>query len=220
MAALAVVAVLAVIAPTANAGKDRTIEESFTLDRPADRRLVAHGACGFEVGAYRQRHARRQARARHRPEARRARDVEVRRPHHLDRGGAGKTYTDEIENTSKIEFPEGVDDFGLPAHVTVTGSHGGTFPVGDGPPGHGKFEYEAGFLIGGPDELPFVFATERGDVGRQELRPRDREDLREAELSARRRCGRVRARGSRPHARATRSSAGAASSPRQRRESR
>ena len=75
---------------------------------------------------------------------------------------SGKTYSDEIENTSKIEYPEGVDDFGLPAHVTVTGSHGGTFPVGDGPPGHGKFEYEAGFLIGGPDDLPFVFATSEG----------------------------------------------------------
>jgi len=46
----------------------------------------------------------------------------------------------------------------LSAHVTVTGTHPGTFPAEGGAPGHGKYEYEAGFLPGGlPDDFPFVF---------------------------------------------------------------
>jgi hypothetical protein len=69
----------------------------------------------------------------------------------------GKTYSDELHNRSRIEYPQGVDDWPAPAHVTVTGSHGGTFPVGDGPPGQGKFEYEAQIYSVDPDGFPYIF---------------------------------------------------------------
>ena len=51
MAALALVAVLAVLAPTANAGKDRTLEESFTLTDLGIHDSWLTRACGFEVNA-------------------------------------------------------------------------------------------------------------------------------------------------------------------------
>jgi hypothetical protein len=162
MAALAIVAVLAVIAPTANAGKDRTIRGSYTFQNLEVYDSYLTNACGFHVGAFvsgtldgklvlgTERH----------PEAHETLrfDGEIR----WFAESTGKTYTDEAHNISRIDFPEGVDEYGLPAHVTVTGSHGGLFPVGDGPPGYGRFEYDAGFLTGGPDELPFVFATSEG----------------------------------------------------------
>jgi len=162
MAALAVVAVLAVIAPTANAGKDRTISQSLTLDRLQIVDSWLTNACGFEVGAYVS--GTLDGKLVLGTDRKPAAHETLKFDGHITwfAEERGTTYTDEIQNTSKIEFPEGVDDFGLPAHVTVTGSHGGTFPVGDGPPGHGRFEYEAGFLIGGPDDLPFVFATGEG----------------------------------------------------------
>jgi hypothetical protein len=162
MAALAVVAVLAVIAPTANAGKDRTIKGSYTFDDLQIGDSWLTNACGIEVGAFvsgtldgklvlgNERN----------PAAHETLKFDGEITWFAEE--TGKSYTDKVNNTSTIDFPEGVDDFGLPAHVTVTGSHAGVFPVGDGPPGHGKFEYDAGFLIGGPDELPFVFATSDG----------------------------------------------------------
>ena len=161
MAALAVVAVLAVIAPTANAGKDRTLKDR-SRSPPRHPRLVAHAGLRVRGRRDRQRHVRRKLvlGTDRKPAAHETSKFDGQITWIAEE--SGKTYTDEVENTSRIEYPEGVDDYGLPAHVTVTGSHAGTFPVGDGPPGHGKFEYEAGFLIGGPDELPFVFATGEG----------------------------------------------------------
>jgi hypothetical protein len=167
MAALAVVAVLAVIAPTANAGKDRTLEESFTLTELGIHDSWLTRACGFEVNATVSGTFERKL------VIGTGRKTAAHETSKFDGHIAwiaeesGKTYSDEIENTSRIEYPEGVDDYGLPANVTVTGTHAGVFPVGDGPPGHGKFEYEAGFLIGGPDELPFVFATSEGTWDRK-----------------------------------------------------
>jgi len=162
MAALAAVAVLAVIAPTANAGKDRTIMGSLTLDHLQIGDSWLTNACGFEVGAFVSGtlDGKLVLGDERKPEAHETLRFDGQITWFAE--ATGRSTTDEIHNTSKIEFPEGVDEFGLPAHVTVTGSHGGVFPVGDGPPGHGRFEYEAGFLIGGPDDLPFVFATGEG----------------------------------------------------------
>ena len=73
-------------------------------------------------------------------------------------------------NRTRVDFPEGIELF-KPAHVTVTGSHGGTFPIGGGPAGHGTLEYDAfvyavddeGFpywdVLGGPTSM-------RGDFDR------------------------------------------------------
>jgi hypothetical protein len=162
MAALAVVAVLAVIAPTANAGKDRTVTGSYTFDRLQVGDAYLTNACGFRVDAF------VSGTLDGKLVLGTDRDPAARETLKFDgvitwfSEETGKTYTDDAHSTSRIEFPEGVGDYGLPAHVTVTGSHAGLFPVGDGPPGHGRFEYDAGFLIGGPDELPFVFATGEG----------------------------------------------------------
>jgi hypothetical protein len=163
MAALAVVAVLAVIAPTANAAQDRPLRHTFTLEQIGFADTWLTNACGFEVnvvvgGTFEEK-----------LELGNDRNPAAHETSKFDGDitwiaeASGKTYSDEIHNTSKIDYPDGVGEYGLPAHVTVTGSHAGTFPVGGGPPGHGKFEYEAGFLLGGlPDDFPFVFATSEG----------------------------------------------------------
>jgi hypothetical protein len=162
MAALAVVAVLAVIAPTANAGKDRTIRGSYTFENLQVGDSYLSNACGFGVDAFVSGtlDGKLVLGTERNPEAHETLKFDGEITWFAE--STGKSYTDEARSTSRIEFPEGVDDYGLPAHVTVTGSHGGLFPVGDGPPGHGRFEYDAGFLIGLPDELPFVFATSEG----------------------------------------------------------
>ena len=69
----------------------------------------------------------------------------------------GQVVLRRAAQRSRIEYPQGVADWPAPAHVTVTGSNGGTFPVGDGPPGHGKFEYEAQIYSVDPDGFPYTF---------------------------------------------------------------
>jgi hypothetical protein len=59
--------------------------------------------------------------------------------------GTGKSYTSELDSKTIVTFPEGVD-FGKPAHITVTGRNGGTFPIGGGPPGYGTLVYD-GFIV-------------------------------------------------------------------------
>lgn len=62
-------------------------------------------------------------------------------------------------NKSVTEFPEGVDWF-KPARITVTGTHGGVFPVGGGPAGGGMLVYD-GFIFG-QDEEGFVYTAAEG----------------------------------------------------------
>ena len=52
----------------------------------------------------------------------------------------GKTYSDAIRSAIHIKYPEGVELF-KPARVTVTGLHGGTFPIGGGQAGLGVLVY-------------------------------------------------------------------------------
>jgi len=162
VALLAVVATLAAIAPAANAGKDRTIKSSYTFENLQIADSYLSNACGVAVGAFVSGtlEGKLEPGTDRNPEAHETLKFDGEITWFAE--ATGKTYTDQAKNTSKIDFPQGVGEYGLPAHVTVSGSHGGTFPVGDGPPGNGRFEYEAGFLLGGPDELPFVFAVGEG----------------------------------------------------------
>ena len=54
----------------------------------------------------------------------------------------GKTYTDRMASLLHISYPEGIEIW-KPARVTVTGQHGGTFPIGGGPAGTGVLVYDA-----------------------------------------------------------------------------
>jgi hypothetical protein len=157
LAALALVSLAAVIAPAANAGPDRTMKMSFHLDELNlwDRALSE--ACGFEVVALVEGEIEKKLERGKGPGGVAARETQT-----FDgtitwiARASGNTYTDKIENRSKIEYPQGVDDFWLPAHVTVTGSHGGTFPFGGGMPGNGKFEYDAIIYSADPEGFPYI----------------------------------------------------------------
>jgi hypothetical protein len=74
--------------------------------------------------------------------------------------GSDKAYSSAIVNKSLIEFPEGVDLF-KPVRITVTGMHGGVFPIGGGPAGTGTLVYE-GFMYAQDDE-GFVYTAVEGD---------------------------------------------------------
>ena len=54
----------------------------------------------------------------------------------------GKSYADRMSSVLHISYPEGIELF-KPARVTVTGRHGGTFPIGGGPAGDGILVYDA-----------------------------------------------------------------------------
>jgi len=75
--------------------------------------------------------------------------------------GTGKSYTSELNSKTTVTFPEGIDWF-KPAIVTVTGRHGGTFPIGGGPAGNGKLVYD-GFIYGVDDDGVPYWSTE-GDA--------------------------------------------------------
>jgi hypothetical protein len=55
---------------------------------------------------------------------------------------SGRSYADRLTNVLHISYPEGIELF-KPARVTVTGRHGGTFPIGGGPAGSGILVYDA-----------------------------------------------------------------------------
>lgn len=54
----------------------------------------------------------------------------------------GKSYSDRMRSLLHIVYPEGIELW-KPARVTVTGRHGGTFPIGGGPAGSGILVYDA-----------------------------------------------------------------------------
>jgi hypothetical protein len=64
-----------------------------------------------------------------------------------------KSYTSELDSKTVVTFPEGVDFF-KPAHITVTGRNAGSFPIGDGPPGHGKLVYDGFIYTVDFDDVP------------------------------------------------------------------
>jgi hypothetical protein len=158
LAGLALVSLAAVIAPTANAGPDRTLRSSFHIDELNIYDPVLSNACGFEVVALITGDVERKL------ELGNGKRIAAHETKKFDgtitwiARASGKTYTDKIENRSKIEYPQGIDLF-VSAHVTVTGSHGGTFPVAGGPPGNGKFEYDAQIYAIDDEGFPYIFET-------------------------------------------------------------
>jgi hypothetical protein len=162
LVALGAVAAAVAIAPTATAGPDRTLKSTERFDGLNIYDPVLTNACGFEVVAVLGGEIERKLElgTDRRPAARETQkfDGEIT----WIARASGKTYTDKIENRLRIEYPEGIDLF-VPAHVTVTGSHGGTFPVGGGAPGHGKFEYEAQVYAISDEGFPYMFATSEPD---------------------------------------------------------
>jgi hypothetical protein len=73
-----------------------------------------------------------------------------------------KSYSASLVNRVRIDYPEGVDLF-KPAVITVTGHHGGTFPIGGGPPGGGTLVYN-GFVYAVDDEGFTYWATEGAPI--------------------------------------------------------
>jgi hypothetical protein len=65
--------------------------------------------------------------------------------------GTGKSYSSSIVNRTRIDFVGGTDEFFTPVVITTTGEHGGVFPIGGGPAGHGTLVYD-GFWYGSDDE--------------------------------------------------------------------
>jgi hypothetical protein len=73
---------------------------------------------------------------------------------------SGKSYSDGIRSKLQIQYPEGVELF-APARVTVTGRHGGTFPIGGGPAGYGVLVYDA--TVYAIDDQGFAYWFVNGD---------------------------------------------------------
>jgi len=66
----------------------------------------------------------------------------------------GRTYRDRLDSTLHITYPHGLELF-EPARITVTGQHGGTFPIGGGPAGSGVLVYDATIYSHDDAGLPF-----------------------------------------------------------------
>jgi hypothetical protein len=73
---------------------------------------------------------------------------------------SGKSYSSALVNKVRIDFPEGTDLF-KPAKITVTGMHGGVFPIGGGPAGTGTLHYD-GFVYASDDAGFQYWATDGG----------------------------------------------------------
>jgi hypothetical protein len=73
--------------------------------------------------------------------------------------GTGKSYSAVLANKTTIEFPDGVD-LGAPVRITITGTHGGVFPIVAGPPGSGRLVYD-GFVIA-QEDAGFVYTLTEG----------------------------------------------------------
>src|SRR4051812_15123149 len=155
---LALVACLAVLAPTAASAKGGPISDSFdlslelfdlnattycgglqifaNLDGTIDRRLYfgKDGKPAYQIEAF---HGRIEWFTR----------------------GSGKSYSSSIVNRTRIDFVGGTDEFFTPVVVTTTGEHGGVFPIGGGPAGHGTLVYD-GFWYGQDDEGFLYWSTE------------------------------------------------------------
>lgn len=69
----------------------------------------------------------------------------------------GRSYSDRMASLLTITYPEGIELF-KPARVTVTGQHGGTFPIGGGPAGTGVLVYDA-TVYAEADGFPYWFVN-------------------------------------------------------------
>jgi hypothetical protein len=166
LAALAIVAITAALAPTANAvpKPERTLTQSFSMDNLNIYDLQLSTACGTEIDAL----------ISFTQERKLVLGTETRLAAHETMTvdgtitwyapATGNSYSDTLHSRSQIEYPQGVSDWPAPAHVTVTGRNGGTFPYdGYGYPGNGKFEYDAQIYSTDWDGFPYYFAVSEPD---------------------------------------------------------
>ena len=163
--AIALVGIAAAIAPTANAGaKERTLTQSFSMDNLNTFDLQLTTACGIEVDALISFTQERKLvlGTDRRPAAHEMLTVDGTITWYAPE--TGKSYSDKLHSRSRIEYPQGVSDWPAPAHVTVTGRNGGTFPYdGYGFPGHEKFEYDAQIYSVSSEGFPYIFAVSEPD---------------------------------------------------------
>jgi hypothetical protein len=140
IALLALVAVAAVAAPAASAAPPLTASFPLELELyDADTSI----ACGADVFA--DLSGVVETRVHYAKDGSIARQVETfhGRITWFTRSGE-RSYSSAIANRAVIDFPEGVGWFN-PVRVTVTGTHGGVFPIGGGPAGAGTLVYD-GFM--------------------------------------------------------------------------
>jgi hypothetical protein len=166
LAALAIVGIAAAIAPTANAAPkdDRTLTQSFSMDDLNIFDLQLTTACGTEVDALLSfTQERKLVLGTDRdPAAHETMTVKGEITWYAPE--TGKTYSDKLDSRSRIDYPQGVADWPAPAHVTVTGRNGGTFPYeGYGFPGNGRFEYDAQIYSTDWDGFPYSFPLSEPD---------------------------------------------------------
>jgi hypothetical protein len=155
---IALVAFAAVMAPTAGAEPNRVLTFSFEIENGSIYDSALSRACGTTIVAGLSGVVERKV------VLGKNGNVAAHETKTFDgqitwfNQAAGTSYTDKLKSTSRIEYPEGIDLF-LPAHVTVTGRNGGTFPVAGGPPGTGKFEYDALIYATDDEGFPYIFET-------------------------------------------------------------
>jgi hypothetical protein len=156
---LALVAFAAVLAPTATA-KGGPVTDSLDLQLEIFD-LSASTACGLDVFANlegtidRRLYVGKDGKPAYQIEAFHGRIEWFTR-------GTGKSYSSSIVNRTRIDFVGGTDELFTPVVVTTTGEHGGVFPIGGGPAGHGTLVYDgfwyaqddAGFLYWATDGPP------------------------------------------------------------------
>ena len=155
-AVVALVAFAAVTAPTADARPSEKLRQSFVIERLDIYDSFLSNACGTTVTAVISGDQERKIvlGKNGRVAARENKTFDGQIQWYSE--ATGKSYSSRLKNKSEIEYPQGIELF-LPAHVTVTGSNGGTFPVDDGPPGHGKFEYDAVIYAIDDEGFPYHF---------------------------------------------------------------
>jgi hypothetical protein len=156
---LALLACAAVIAPATSANSSAPLRDSFELPELELFDLDTTTACGGEWvfanlsgSVDRTLYLDKDGNVDHQIEAFHGRITWFTR-------GSGKSYSSTIVNRVRIDFPEGTGELFLPVKVTVTGQHGGVFPIGGGPAGVGTLTYD-GFWYAQDDAGFTYWATE------------------------------------------------------------
>jgi hypothetical protein len=162
-AAAAVVAIAAVAAPTAAtaaADAQRVLTTTIQIPRLEIHDAYLSNACGLDVSARISGRLDKKVVFDDADENAPARESDWFVGRITWFTDAGKSYSSTFANRSRIEYPEGIGLF-KPARIKLTGAHGGTFPIGDGPPGRGLLVYDA--FVYAIDEAGFPLTAVLGD---------------------------------------------------------
>jgi hypothetical protein len=149
---LALVALAAVAAPAAVANPNGPIRSSFELPQLELFDLSTSTVCGQDVFANvsgtvdRTLYFDKDGNATHQIEAFHGGIEWFTR-------GSGKSYRAALVNRVRIDFLT-TNELFEPVKVTVTGHHGGVFPIGGGPAGNGTLVYD-GFVYAHDEEFAF-----------------------------------------------------------------